>query len=75
MDAVLINYYGDLDIQPLALNTGSSTIYNDRVEFKKGGKTRRPIDEQLLLDNNKAVSKASQKLTDHAMKLLLKMLS
>ena len=70
-----INYYGDLDIQPLALNTGSSTIYNDRVEFKKGGKTRRPIDEQLLLDNNKAVSKASQKLTDHAMKLLLKMLS
>jgi hypothetical protein len=45
------------------------------VKFKKGGKTRRPIDEQLLLDNNKAVNKASQKLTDHAMKLLLKMLS
>lgn len=45
------------------------------LAFVKKGGTLRPISEQLLLDNEKAVQKALEKLNDSAMKLILKALS
>jgi hypothetical protein len=42
---------------------------------KKGGKVERSVSEQMLLDNQKIVAKALEKMSDNTMKLILKALS
>lgn len=48
--------------------------YRNALSAKKGGKLR-PTSDQMLLDNNKLVAKAIEKLNDNTAKIILKALS
>lgn len=78
-------YASNPDIyKPVLTRLGSDEYFNTVLKgiryqpvrtAKKGGKVERSVSEQMLLDNQKIVAKALEKMSDNTMKLILKALS